>query len=100
MTNCAVSNEIVFEKIEILQPKQQLTIAKTEAPVSLEIKNKSNTKVVLHSNLKMQNEILPNQIFEYRLPKKSVFRIENPSEKIVEIHLKYECSKIVNYQIK
>lgn len=100
MTNCAVSNGIAFEKTEILQPKQQLIIAKTEAPVSLEIKNKSNRKVIHHSNLKMQNEILPNQIFAYRLPKKSTFRIENPSEKIVEIHLKYESSKIVNYQIK
>lgn len=100
MIYCAVKNGIVFEKTEILQPKQQLVIAKTEAPVSLEIKNKSNTKVVLHSNLNMQNEILPNQIFEYRLPKKSTFRIENPSEQIVEIHLKYESSKILNYQIK
>lgn len=87
----------VWKRITIA-PNESININKVKAPVTLEIKNLSDEKIALVSELKIPSEILGKSEFKYRLPKKSSLKLENRNAKPVSIYLHYYSSQpiIVN----
>ncbi|MFY1046093.1 hypothetical protein [Chryseobacterium sp. GP-SGM7] len=82
----------VWKKLTIASG-DSLTISTVKSPASLSIKNLSDEKVELVSELKMQKNIETQSEFNYRLPKKSNLIVVNPNAEAVSIHLHYVSSK-------
>lgn len=81
-----------------IAPSESININKVKAPVTLEIKNLSDEKITLVSELKIPSEILGKSEFKYKLPKKSTLKLENRNTVPVSIYLHYYSSQpiIVN----
>ena len=78
-----------------IAPNESINIHKVKAPVTLEIKNLSDEKIALVSELKIPSEILGKSEFKYRLPKKSSLKLENRNTKPVSIYLHYYSSQAI-----
>ncbi len=82
-------------KIITIVPNESINIHKVKAPVTLEIKNLSDEKIALVSELKIPSEILGKSEFKYRLPKKSTLKLENRNTVPVSIYLHYYSSQAI-----
>ncbi|AZA62067.1 hypothetical protein [Chryseobacterium indoltheticum] len=78
-----------------IAPNESININKVKAPVTLEIKNLSDEKIALVSELKIPSEILGKSEFKYRLPKKSTLKLENRNTVPVSIYLHYYSSQAI-----
>ena len=78
-----------------IAPNESINIHKVKAPVTLEIKNLSDEKIALVSELKIPSEILGKSEFKYRLPKKSTLKLENRNTVPVSIYLHYYSSQAI-----
>jgi len=78
-----------------IAPNESININKVKAPVTLEIKNLSDEKIALVSELKTPSEILGKSEFKYRLPKKSTLKLENRNTVPVSIYLHYYSSQAI-----
>ena len=76
-----------------MAPGDSIVVQKVKAPVTLEIKNLSNEKLTLISQLNMPKTINANSQLDYRLPKKSSLILVNPNAESISIHLHYASSK-------
>ena len=82
-------------KTVTIAPNGSININKVKAPVTLEIKNLSDEKITLVSELKIPSEILGKSEFKYRLPKKSTLKLENRNTVPVSIYLHYYSSQAI-----
>ena len=78
-----------------IAPNESININKVKAPVTLEIKNLSDKKITLVSELKIPSKILGKSEFKYRLPKKSTLKLENRNTVPVSIYLHYYSSQAI-----
>ena len=78
-----------------IAPNESIDIHKVKAPATLEIKNLSDEKINLASELKIPSEISGKSEFKYRLPKKGSLKLENRNATPVSIYLHYYSSKSI-----
>lgn len=78
-----------------IAPNESITINKVQAPVTLEIKNLSDEKIILASALDIPSEIAGKSEFRYRLPKKAALKLENRNTVPVSIYLHYSSSRSI-----
>lgn len=93
LTSCIGKHRVDVWKTMTMAPGDSLVINKIKAPATLEIKNLSDEKVELISELKISKKLDGKSILNYRLPKKSSLILLNPNAESISIHLHYASSK-------
>ena len=93
MYSCIGQHKVDVWTTMTMASGDSIIINKVKAPATLSIKNLSNEKVELVSELTMQKNIEALSEFNYRLPKKSHLILVNPNAEAVSIHLHYASSK-------
>ncbi|MNK21537.1 hypothetical protein D3C87_397960 [compost metagenome] len=93
LTSCIGKHRVDVWKTMAIAAGDSIVVQKVKAPVTLEIKNLSNEKLTLISQLNMPKTINANSQLDYRLPKKSRLILENQNVDSVSIHLHYSSSK-------
>jgi len=91
--SCIGQHKVDVWKTMTIASGDSIIINKIKAPATLSIKNLSNEKVELVSELSMQKKIDSQSEFNYRLPKKSNLILVNPNAESVSIHLHYASNK-------
>lgn len=91
----AGNHKVDVWKTMTIAPNESITINKVKAPVTLEIKNLSDEKINLVSDIKVPAEISGKSELKYRLPKKSSLKLENKNATSVSIYLHYYSSKSI-----
>lgn len=91
--SCIGTHKVDVWKTMTIASGDSIIINKVKAPATLSIKNLSNEKVELVSELSMQKKIDARSEFNYRLPKKSHLILVNPNAQPISIHLHYASSK-------
>ena len=93
MMSCIGTHRVDVWKTMIIAPGDSIVVQKVKAPATLEIKNFSDKKLTLVSQLNMPKTIIANSQLNYRLPKKSRLILENQNPDPVSIHLHYSSSR-------
>lgn len=96
----ADSHKVDVWKTVTINPNESIEINKVKAPTTLEIKNLSDEKIILASELKIPAEISGKSEFKYRLPKKGSLKLENRNAVPVSIYLHYYSSKSISINDK
>ncbi|WP_312083679.1 hypothetical protein [Epilithonimonas hominis] len=91
--SCIGKHRVDVWKTMTIESGDSIIINKVKSPVTLSIKNLSNEKVELVSELKMQKNIEAQSEFNYRLPKRNHLILVNPNAEPISIHLHYASSK-------
>lgn len=100
IVSCVGKHRVDVWKTMTIASGDSIIINKVKSPATLSIKNLSNEKVELVSELSMQKNIEAHSEFNYRLPKKSNLILVNPNAETVSIHLHYSSNKpiLVNHK--
>lgn len=93
MQSCIGTHRVDVWKTMTIDSGDSIIINKVKSPATLSIKNLSNGKVELISELSMQKNLEALSEFNYRLPKKANLILVNPNAEPISIHLHYASSK-------
>ena len=91
--SCIGKHRVDVWKTMTIDSGGSIIINQVKSPATLSIKNLSNEKLELVSELKMQENIEAHSEFNYRLPKRNHLILVNPNAEPISIHLHYASSK-------